>query len=103
MGHTDNHLGLGEIAALMNLANEMFDHFFGHVEIGNHAVAHRPDCLDRSRGPAQHQLGILTHGKHFLFAILELIGHDRWLIQDDALALHIDKRVCRAQINGHIR
>ena len=63
----------------MHLADEMFDHFFGSVEVGNHALAHGPDRLDRPWRAAQHQFGVLAHGEHFFHAIFDVIGHHRWL------------------------
>ena len=57
----------------MDLANEVLDHLFGHVEIGDDAFRHRPDRLDRARGSSKHQLGVLTNRKNLLFAVLHVI------------------------------
>ena len=87
----------------MHLADEMLDHFLGAVEIGNHPVAHRADRLDRARRAAQHELGILAHRQNLLFAVLDVIGHDRGFIQHDALAAHVDQRIGRAEVDTHVR
>ena len=79
-------LGFEKVVPLVHLADEMLDHLFGHVEVGDDAVAHRADRLDAARRAAQHQLGILAHGQNLLLAVLDVIGHDRGLVQHDALA-----------------
>ena len=65
--------------------------------------AHRADRLDRAGGPAQHQLGVLAHGQDLLDSVLDVIGHDGRLGQDHALALYVDQRVRRPEVNGHVR
>ena len=60
----------------MHLANEMFDHFLGHVEIRDDAFAHRADRLDRAGCAAEHQLGIFADGENLLDAVLDVIGHN---------------------------
>jgi hypothetical protein len=60
----------------MNLADELLDHRFGGVEVGNHAFPHGADRLDAARGTAKHQLGVLAHGQNLLYAVLDMIGDD---------------------------
>ena len=43
----------------MDLANEVFDHFFGDFEVGDDAVAQRPNGADVAGGTAEHLLGFL--------------------------------------------
>ena len=74
--HADDDLGFGEGRALVHLADEMLDHLFGGVEIGNHTFAHRADRLDAARGAAQHQLGVFAHGQHLFHAVLDVVGDD---------------------------
>ena len=81
----------------------MLDHFLGDVEIGDHAVAHRADRLDRAGRPAQHQLGVLADGQNLLAPVLDTVGHDRGFVQNDALALDVNQSVRGPQINGHVR
>ena len=61
----------------MHLADEMLDHFLGGIKVGNHAFAHGADRFDAARRPAQHQLGVFTHGQYFFNAVLDVIGHNR--------------------------
>ena len=86
----------------MHFANEMFDHFFRNIEICNHPIPHRTDRLNGTRGAAQHQLGILAKGQCLFHAVLDLISHHGGFVKNNALATHIDQRVCGAQINRHI-
>ena len=102
MGHTDDDLGFRPGAALVHLADEMLDHLFGDIEVGNHTVAHRANGLDRARRAAQHHLGILAHCQNLLFAFLGVVGNHRRLVQHDALALDVDKCVGRTKVDRHI-
>ncbi len=87
----------------MNLADEMLDHLFRAVEVGNDAVAHRADRLDAAGCAAQHQLGIFAHRQYLFLAILHVIRHHRRLVQNDPLAADIDQRVRGAEVDRHIR
>jgi len=48
---------------VVHFADEMLDHFLRHLEIGDDAVAQRPDRLDISRGAADHQFRLLSDGE----------------------------------------
>jgi hypothetical protein len=87
----------------VNLADEVLDHLLGGVEIRDHAFAHRADRLDRTGGPAEHQLGVLTHGQHFLDPVLDVVGDHRRLVQNHAPALHVDQRVRGPEVDRHVR
>jgi hypothetical protein len=102
VGHADHDLGLGEHGVRLHLPDEILDHFLGDVEIGDDAVAHRPDRLDRARRAAKHQLGVLADRLDHLLAVDGLVSHDRGLVQDDALALDIDQRVRCPEIDRHV-
>ena len=101
--HADDDLRFGEGGPLVDLADEMLDHLFRHVEVGDDAFAHGADRLDRAGGPAQHQLGVLTDGEHLLHAILDMIGDHGGFGEHDALALHVDQCIRGPQIDCHIR
>ena len=102
MRDADDDFRFGERGAFVDLADEVLDHLFGDVEIGDHAVAHRADRLDRTGRPAQHQLSVFTKSQRLLHTVFDLIGHHGGLVQDHAFAFHIDKRVCRAEVDCHI-
>ena len=59
-------LGLKKVVRLWHFLYEMLDHFLGDVEVGDDALAHRPDRLDRARGAAEHELGVLPYGEDLL-------------------------------------
>jgi hypothetical protein len=42
----------------MRLVDEVLDHLLGDVDVGDHAVAQRPDGLDVVGRLAHHQLGV---------------------------------------------
>ncbi len=48
----------------MDLLNEMAEHRFGDLEVGNHAVFHGPDGHYVSGGAPQHPLGFIAHGQN---------------------------------------
>ena len=53
--------GRGMIAeVIMYLVDEVLDHLLGHVDVGDHAVAQRPNGLDLIGGLAHHQLGVVA-------------------------------------------
>ena len=86
----------------MHLADEVFDHLFGNSEIGDDTVTHRADRLDAAGCAADHQLGLFANRQYLFLAVTDMVGHHRRFVQYNALALYIDKRVCRAEIHCHI-
>ena len=86
----------------MHLADEMLDHLFGGVKVGNHALAHGADRFDAAGGPAQHKLCVFAHGQHLFDAVLDVIGDNRRFGQDDALAFDINQGVRGPEVDGHI-
>lgn len=49
-----------EIVVVVNLLDEVLQHLLGHVEVGDHAVFHRANGGDVTRGTTQHLLGGMT-------------------------------------------
>ena len=87
----------------MHFANEVLDHFLGHVEIGDNTVTHGADCFDGAGGAAQHQFCIFADGENFFHPVFDMIGNDGGFRKHDALAFDINQCVGRAEIDGHIR
>ena len=96
---TDDHPWLRE-ATLVHPVNEVAQHLLADLEVGNHAVFERSNGLDVARRPTDHPLGFGTHGEGT--SILDVHRHHRWLVQDDAPAAHVDERVGRTEVNGHV-
>jgi hypothetical protein len=84
----------------VDLLDEVAEHLLRHVEVGDHAVLERADRLDRAGSAAEHALRLDSHGVH--------LGGSRvdrdhgGLGEDDAAAAHVDERVGRPQIDGHV-
>ena len=102
-GDADRDFGVAEQAPLaVHLADEVLDHLFGHVEIGDHAVAQRADGLDAVGRLAHHHLGIVTHGLDALHAVDRLERNHARFVQDDTLVLHVNQRVGGAEVDRHV-
>src|SRR5208282_688699 len=101
-GHTDDDLRRGEASAVVRLADEMLDHFLRYLEIGDDAVAQRPDGLNVARSAAEHQFCFLADGKDLFPAADAGDRHHRWLVQHDTAPFHVDDGVCRAEVDRHV-
>ena len=86
----------------MYLADEFLDHLLGDFEIGNDAIAQRPDGLDIARCTAKHLLGFVADGKHAFLALGLDDRDDRRLVEDDVTTLDVDQRVRGPEVDGHI-
>ena len=85
--------------------DELLDHLLGDGEVGDDAVLHRADGLDVARHLAEHLLGFLADRLNGLLAVRAAFlanRNDRRLVEDDALAAHVDQRVGRAEIDREI-
>ena len=97
--HTDNHAGLDQ-GKLADFLEELVEHFFGHLIVGNDAVsqrAHRDDIARRSsehiscrRTDLQHLAGVLVH------------RNNRRLAQDDALSFLVNQNIRGTQIDTDV-
>ena len=94
--------GAAKLRRLMHLADEMLDHFLRDFEIGDDAVAQRPDRLNVARGAAEHQLRLLADGENLSFALDACDRDHRRLVQDDAAPFHVNEGVCRAEVDRHV-
>ena len=79
----------------MHLVDEVLQHLFRHLEIGDHAVFQRPDSGDIARRPAQHALGVGTYGGDRLLTVVGTDRNHRRLVQHDPFITHINERVRR--------
>ena len=89
----------------MHLADELLEHFFGHRKIGNDAILERPDRYDVAGCSTQHLFCIRSHRRNAARATGTAVlanGHDRWFIENNALATDIDKGVGRAEIDRQV-
>ncbi len=87
-------------AVLMDLLDEVPEHLLGDVEVGDDAVLQRADRLDRSGRAPEHPLRLDADRVHLPGARVD--RDDRRLREHDATATHVDERVRRAEIDGHV-
>ena len=85
---------------LLHLVDEVAQHRLGDVEVGDDAVLHRADGGDVAGRAAEHPLGLVADGADLAGDGVE--GDDGGLAQDDALVLHVDERVGRAEIDADV-
>ena len=66
--HADDDARLDQGAAVVRPGDEVAQHRLGDLEVGDHAVAQRPDGLDVAGRAAEHFLGLAADGQHPLVA-----------------------------------
>jgi len=81
---------------------EVLDHLFRHLEVGDDAVAERPDGGDVAGRAAQHELRLVAHGEDLLLALNLRDRDHRGFVQHDPAALDVDERVRRAEVDRHV-
>ena len=84
----------------MGLADEVGQHPFGDLEVGDDAVLQRPDGNDVGWRASQHVLGLSAHGFHRARGFVD--GHDGGFIDHNSLALGVNQGVGRAQVYGEV-
>ena len=84
----------------LRLLDEIREHLFHRLEIGDHAVSHRPHGFDVRRGSSKHVAGIRPDG--FDAATHDVERDNRGLAQRDPAARE-DGGVDRPQIEGDVR
>ena len=97
--HADDHAGLHPPAAV-HLVDEVAQHLLADLEVGDDAVLQRPDGLDVRRRAADHALGLEADGERA--AVAHVDGHDRRLVEHDAVAAHVDQRVGGTEVDRHV-
>ena len=85
--------GVGE-AAVIGPLDEVAEHRFGDLKVGDHAVLERSHRVDRRGRPSEHLLRLGTDGVHL--ARRGVDRDDRGLRDDDASAADVDERVGRS-------
>ena len=103
LGHAarnaDNDAGLDEGKA-DDLFQELLEHFFRHLIVGDHTVAQRAHRNDVARRPPEHIAGSRADLKHL--ACIFIHGHDRRLAEHNAAALLIDQNVRRSKVDADV-
>ena len=76
------------------------DHPLGDLEVGDRAAAQRTHGDDVAGRAADHLPRLAAGGEHL--AGLPVERDDRGLVEHDALALHVDERVGRAEVDREV-
>ena len=97
--HRDHHARLGP-ASGVHFLDEVAQHLLADIEVGDDAIAQRTHRRDVRWRATDHAFGLGTDRDRT--PIVHVDRDDRRLVQHDAFAAHIDQRVCRAQIDGHV-
>src|SRR5689334_9481958 len=85
----------------VNLLDELPQHPFRDLEIGDDAVAHRPDRPDVAMRAPEHLTSLVADRDDPFRIAVE--GHDGGLVEDDPLALHMDQRVRGSEVDCKVR
>ena len=99
-GDADDDAGLGEEGTVLNGTDEVAEHPFRDLEVGDDAVAQGADGDDVGGGPADHALRLLADGENALGGAVD--GDDRGLDDDDAPPPDHDERVRRPQVDSDV-
>ncbi len=97
---TDDYPGAYEETLLLRFPDELTQHHLGDLEIGDDTVLHGPHRYDMIRGLPQHRLGLRSDRVDLLGLLID--RDDRGFVQHDAVALDVDQRVGRPEIDRYI-
>src|SRR5439155_20430904 len=87
-------------AMLVHLLDEVPEHLFGDVEVGDHAVLERTDGRDRPRRAPEHALRLDADGVHLARSLVDY--DDGGLGEDDPTAADVHERVRGTEVHSHI-
>src|SRR4029079_8679516 len=103
VGNADHNARTAKAPTPLGSADEMLDHFLRGGKVGNDAVTHRLDDFNRIRRAAEHRLRFLANSDDLAAVFALGNGNDRRLVNNNAPARHIDERIRRAEVDGHVR
>ena len=82
--HADDDSRMHQHLAVVRLLDEVVQHLFGDLEVGDHAILHRLDGNDVAGRAAKHLLGFLADRFHFVCVLVDC--DNRGLVDNDAFA-----------------
>ncbi len=87
---------------MMHTFDEVLEHGFGNLEIGNHTVFQRPDSRNVGRCAAQHTFGFLSDVQLSAGSPMpsRVDGYHGGLREHNTLAAHVNQGVGGTQIYG---
>ena len=89
-------------ALAVHLMNEVLDHLFGHIDVGNNAVTQRPDRLDAVGSLAHHELCVIAYCLDALDPVQGLNRDNGRFAEHATLPFYINKGIGRAEVNREI-
>ena len=99
--HADDQPRPHQRPLAVHLPDEVREHLLGGVEVGDHPVPHRPHRRDVGGRPAEHLVGLRSHGLDLAVGGVE--RHDGGLVEDDAAAAGEDTGVGGAEVDRDVR
>src|SRR6266487_4914424 len=84
----------------MHLLDEVTEHGFGDLEVGDDAVFHGPNGHDVAGSAAQHALGFFPDSQNVGGARLN--RHDRWFAKNNAPITYVHEAVGRPEIYPNV-
>jgi hypothetical protein len=97
--HADHHARAVE-AVDTDAVEQQPDHPLGDLEVGDGALAQRPNRHDVAGRAADHLPGLVAHGQHLLGALVE--SDHGGLVEHDAAAPLVHERVRRPEVDRQI-
>ncbi len=98
--YADHQARLGEVAPAVHLLDEEPQHLLARLEVGDDAVLERADRGDVVRGAPDHPLGLVADGEDLAGRGVQ--RHHGGLVEEHALAAHVDEGVRGAEVDGHV-
>ena len=84
----------------MDLLDEVAQHLLGDVEVGDDPISEWSNGCDVGGSAPDHPFRLHADGQSA--AVLGVDGDHRRLVEHDATAPHVDKRVGGSEIDGHV-
>lgn len=86
----------------MDFIYEIFQHFLSDIKVGDDAVFERADSSNIGGCATKHAFGIVAYRDDTVAVPFFPIGYDRRLVENNAVASSVDKRIGCTKINGKI-
>jgi hypothetical protein len=96
----DDHARAAPGVRPLRAFDETGQHALRSVEVGDDAVAHRPNRGNRRRGAAQHRARVVAYGLRLVARGVD--RHYRRLVEDDATASREHNRVGGSEVNRQV-
>ena len=86
----------------MHLRDEVLQHFFSDLEIGDDTVFQGTDRLNVTRRSTQHTLGFFTNGLNRLLTVVNSDSYHGGLVKNNSSLFDVDKGISSTEVDRHI-